>query len=119
MRNKTRSALREEHFKDPITALDEALKCDFVIEGLGLSALWRERSAWPVLASSKVCEKSRSGRAFGPNLDPMDSVCLRTASTEQNVPGKYGPRGELFFFLIRKEPATVPGSETFSSLLQC
>ena len=32
-----------------------------------------------------------------------------------NVPGKYGPHGELFFFLIQKELATVPGSETFSS----
>ena len=48
-----------------------------------------------------------------PYLDPMDSVCLRTASMEWNVPGKYGPHGELFFFLI-KEPAIVPDSETFS-----
>ena len=47
-------------------------------------------------------------------LDPMDSVCLRTASVEWNVPGKYGPHGELFFFLIEKEPATMPGSETSS-----
>ena len=49
-----------------------------------------------------------------PYSDPMDSVCLRTASMEWNVPGKYGPHGELFFFLTQKEPATVPGSETFS-----
>ena len=49
-----------------------------------------------------------------PCLDPMDSVCLRTASMEWNVPGKYGPHGELFFFLIQEEPATVPVSETFS-----
>ena len=27
-------------------------------------------------------------------LDPMDSVCLRTASVERNVPRKYGPHGE-------------------------
>ena len=72
------------------------------------------------LASSEVCGKDRSGKAFGltwtqcPNLDPMDSVRLRTASMESNVPGKYGPHGELFFFLIQKEPATMPGSETFS-----
>ena len=32
-----------------------------------------------------------------PYLDPWDSVCLRTASVEWNVPGKYGPHGELFF----------------------
>ena len=49
-----------------------------------------------------------------PHLDPMDSVCLRTSSMEWNVPGKYGPHGELFFFLIQKEPAIAPNSETFS-----
>ena len=47
-----------------------------------------------------------------PFLDPWDSVCLRTASVEWNVPGKYGPHGELFFVLIQKEPATMLGSET-------
>ena len=52
-----------------------------------------------------------------PDLDPWDSVCSRTASVEWNVPGKYGPHGELFLFLIQKEPATVPGSETFSPFL--
>ena len=45
-----------------------------------------------------------------PYLDPMDGVCLRTASMEWNVPGKYGPHGELFFFLIQKEPTTMLGS---------
>ena len=30
-------------------------------------------------------------------LDPWDSVRLRTASTFRDVPGKYGPHGELFF----------------------
>ena len=28
-----------------------------------------------------------------PYLDPMDSVCLRTASMEWNVPGKFRPHG--------------------------
>ena len=51
------------------------------------------------------------------HLDPMDSVFLRTASMEWNVPGKYGPHGELFFFLIQKEPATVPDSETLSPVI--
>ena len=32
-----------------------------------------------------------------PYLDPMDSVCLRTASMEWDVPGKYEPHGELLF----------------------
>ena len=44
----------------------------------------------------------------------MDSVCLRTASMEWSVPGRYGLHGELFFFLIRKEPALAPVDETFS-----
>ena len=55
---RTRLALWEEHLKDPIAALDEALKC---VGGVllrlifGSSAWWRERSPkWPVLASSKV-----------------------------------------------------------------
>ena len=48
-----------------------------------------------------------------PYLDPMDSVpyaqrhgveCARKV-------------GELFFFLIQKDPAMVPGSETFSPFL--
>ena len=49
-----------------------------------------------------------------PYLDPMDSVCLRTASMEWNVPGKYGPQGELFFFLVQKERANAPSNETVS-----
>ena len=52
-------------------------------------------------------------------LDPMDSVCLRTASMEWNVPGKYGPHGELLFFLIQKEPATEQVGETLWSPVQC
>ena len=45
--------------------------------------LWRRCFLqWLLLASSEVYGKSR----FGPNFDPMDSVCLRTASMEWNVP---------------------------------
>ena len=40
-------------------------------------------------------------------LGPWDSVRLRTASTCWSVPGKYGPHGELFFFLIKKEPVVA------------
>ena len=75
----------------------------------------RVASQWRALASSKVCGKSRSGRAFWPCLDSMDSVCSRTASVEWNGPGKYGPHGELFFFLIQKKPATDQVGETCSS----
>ena len=38
---------------------------------------------------------------------PWDSVRLRTASTHWNVPVKYGPLGELFFFLLKKEPMVL------------
>ena len=38
-----------------------------------------------------------------PFLDARDSVRLRTASTQWNVPGRYGPHGELFFYLLKKE----------------
>ena len=40
-------------------------------------------------------------------MDARDSVRLRTASTHWNAPGKYGPHGELFFFLLKKEPMVV------------
>ena len=52
-----------------------------------------------------------------PYLNPINSFCLRTASIEWNVPGKYGPHGELFCFLIQKEPAIAPNSETFSPFI--
>ena len=41
-------------------------------------------------------------------------MCLRTASVEWNVPGKYGPHDELFFFVIQKELTTMLGRETVS-----
>ena len=49
---------------------------------------------------------------FGP-----DGVCLHTASMEWNVPGKYEPHGELFFFLIMREPATMPDHDNFSPFI--
>ena len=54
----------------------------------GCQSLW-EKPIWEVV---------------WPHLDPMDSVCLRTASMEWNEPGKYGPHGDPFFFLIQNEP---------------
>ena len=41
------------------------------------------------------------------SLDPWDSVRLRPASTHWNVPKKYGPHGELFFFPLKKEPLVL------------
>ena len=69
---------------------------------------------WLLLASSKVCGEKTVWEGVWPYLDPMDSVCLCTASMEWNVPGKYGPHGEPFFFVIQKEPPIAPNSETFS-----
>ena len=42
-----------------------------------------------------------------PFLDAWDSVRLRTTSTQWNVPVRYGPYGELFFFLLEKEPMVL------------
>ena len=42
-----------------------------------------------------------------PPLDQMDSVRLRTASTLWYDPKKYGPHGELIFFLMKKEPTVL------------
>ena len=42
---------------------------------------------------------------------------LRTASTHWNVPGKYGPHGELLFLLIQKKPEMVPDSVAFNSII--
>ena len=76
-----------------------------------------------------------------PFLDAWDSVRLRTTATQWNLPERYGPYGELFFFLLKKErvvlrerfgpsirphgellfflmqkkPAFVPDSEAFNS----
>ena len=42
-----------------------------------------------------------------PNLDPMDSVCLRKASVEWSVPGKYRPHGELFWAARPLAPSSL------------
>ena len=42
-----------------------------------------------------------------PILDAWDSVRLRTASTQWNIPGKDGPHGELLFLFIQQKPAFV------------
>ena len=64
-RNETRLVLWEEHFEDPIVALDKALKWwKNRIGDLGLSDWWKGASQWRAFASSKVCRKSRFGRAF-------------------------------------------------------
>ena len=69
-RNKTRLELCEEHVKDPIVALDKALKN---VENsywrvlLALEPCGGSDRQWPVWSSFKICGRSRSGRAFGPS----------------------------------------------------
>ena len=62
------------------------MACDRVVSDLMLP-LWEE-VLWPF-------------------LDAWDSVRLRTTSMQWNVPGRYGPYGELFFFLLEKEPMVL------------
>ena len=53
-RNKTRLTLLEEHLKNPIVALDKALKwVEKTYRGLGPSAWWKGVSQWRALAFSK------------------------------------------------------------------
>ena len=64
-----------------------AMTGDSVVSGLVLP-LWEE-VLWPF-------------------LDAWDSVRPRTTSTQWNVPRRYGPHGELFFFfLLKKEPMVL------------
>ena len=46
-------------------------------------------------------------------LDPWGVVGLRASSSVRDVPGKYGPHGELFFFLIKKEPFALTKAVDF------
>ena len=50
---------------------------------------------------------------------PWDSVRLRTTSMQCNVPGRYGPYGELFFFLVKKEPMVLRELVRFRSESMC
>ena len=68
-RKTTRSGLWEEHLRDPVAALDKALTCVENSYWMCLSAresCGRSDLLLLVQASSKVCGRSRSGRAFGP-----------------------------------------------------
>ena len=63
------------------------------------------------MACSAACAKSLQKVFEGPCregmwpfLDAWDVVFLRTAASVWNVAKKYGPYGELFFFLIKNEP---------------
>ena len=69
-----------------------------MVEGLGPSTLCRKRSAMAGVGILHSLWEKPIWEGVWPYLDPLDSVCSRTASMEWNVPGKYGPHRELFFF---------------------
>ena len=86
-RNKTRLELWERHLKDPIVALDKALKC---VENQYRGWLLDRDLSWNW--SSMACGREGSGmvpkmwdkplwEGVWPYLDPWDTVRLRTAST--------------------------------------
>ena len=82
--------------------------------GLGQSSKVRGRSALKLLqALWKQGNGTRSGgveseeEVLWPCLDAWDSLRLRTTSTQWNVPERYGPHGEFFFFLLKKEPLVL------------
>ena len=99
-RNKTRLELLDQHLKDPIVVLDKALNC---VE----SSCWVCSSAENTVVgviSNGLCRLPPKfvGKAdLGGRLAPLASD------------GQCAPYGELFFFLIKKELETMPGSETF------
>ena len=81
-----------EHLKHSIVALDKALK---YVE----SSYWACFSARDLVVgvvSNGLRRLLPKSVGVWPYLDPSDSLCLRTAPVERNVPGKHGPHGELF-----------------------
>ena len=85
-----------EHYYDPMR--EEGMKGrNETILALWEFLRWRQRSAWKINIEGLV-------QVLGKRSFAWDSVLLRTASTQCNVPGRYGPYGELFFFLLKQEP---------------
>ena len=101
-RNETRSALWEVHFRDPIVALDKKV-CGRSVPRLMLARGFCGIEVVMTCGSvGSVLILPLREKVFWLFLDAWDSVRLRTASTQWNVPGRYGPHGELFFFLVEE-----------------
>ena len=67
------------------------MACDRVVSDL-LLPLWEE-VLWPFSGCLGQCASTHN-----------------TTSTQWNVPRRYGPYGELFFFLLEKEPMVRQGA---------
>ena len=68
------------------------------------------------IAGAKMLQKMWEGLRWEGvwlDLDPWDVVRLRTSSCFWNIPRKYEPHGELFFFLIKKEPFALTEAVQF------
>ena len=63
------------------------------------------------------CGRSRYGRAFGPTwIRGTACVCAQSPRIG-TVQGSYGPRGELFLFLPKKEPMVLSELVEFGSCI--
>ena len=60
-----------------------------------------------------LCTSFAEDVGKGTSLDPWDAVGLRTTSIVWNVPKKYGPHGELFFFHFKKQPFVLTKAVEF------
>ena len=78
VRNKTRLELWEEHFKDPIVALDKALRCveKSCLRVSGPRIFWRERSPMAGVGFLQSLWEKPIWEGVGLHLDLMDSVCV-------------------------------------------
>ena len=66
-----------------------------------------------ILQKKKKCGKGPVGMGFWPFLDPWDVVGFAHNIQRLECPGKYGPHGELFFFVIKKKPDALTKAVEF------
>ena len=103
-RKQTSLEMKEEHLEGPSHSLGQCSKVPrkFPYQGCPLAqSVLRKVTVELQLRHFAVGVGSGPfWEGVWPCLGPWDSVRLRTASTHWNVPRKYGPHGELFFFLL-------------------
>ena len=119
-RNERISALWEEHLKDPIVALDKALKCVEILR-------WRSRPeclaegclAMAGVGSLPLLWEKPIWEGVWPYWDPMDSVCLRTASMERKCAREVWAAWRALFLPHTEGTGNGAGVWDLQSLLQC
>ena len=120
---KTPAWLWEEHLKAPLAALAKALEC---LE----NPYWGWHLVSQLVAASRRngfqhrwCKDFAKDVGRGPvgkaSLDPWTLCVLRTSSRVWNVLGKFGPHGEVFFFLIQKGPFALKPCVPAETLKAC